>query len=115
MTCKEKELIVKLISEGKNTVADIRKILPKADLRDITFHHVYENNLIHLEDSVDYMQQPKYKFKDTDAFYLTESGIDLLYKVQKEEKQSNMNKKIFIATVIGVIVSVIGVSISLLK
>ena len=61
-------------------------------------------------------------FSSTDIFHLTEYGEDILYQLQKEAVRDNqaaeamaLNKRIFVAALIGVAIAAIGVLIALLK
>lgn len=113
MTAKEKELLVKLIADGKNTYKNLHTVLPNLSsttLKSIALNLPGNLNspLIKLTKSLSYSETLNYHFKDTDTFELTEHGKDLLYQLQKEQKSEYREKAILLLTVISVIISIIA-------
>jgi hypothetical protein len=134
MTNKDKEILVILVSSGKDTFLDIHQKLENVSDNDLVdcvdnwfrtidgriFSCYASFSLIHFVNCPDeYL--PDYKFKDTDQFRLTEKGNNLLYQIQKEQRLEQLQKISIrwsryatycglagvIATVIGIIVAVL--------
>ena len=80
MTDYDKEILVKLISQNKNTYQDIRSLLP----------HLSDSEIKYADDNpIRFINTPReyaiYKFSPDDTFELTEYGKNLLYCLQKEK------------------------------
>lgn len=93
MTDKNKEIIVKLVAEGKNSYADFCKVIP--DLKD--FHIIGITSVSSYNPNGTLLQKThgnKYSktVKPTDRFTLNERGLNLLFQIQKEEKIESTNK-----------------------
>lgn len=116
MTDKNKEIVVKLIAEGKNSYADFCKAIPTLsewDILGITTQTAYNaNNAIIYKISGN---KDSKTVQPSDRFSLNAHGQNFLYQLQKEDKmealaaQSHiLNVKIFRLTLIGLILSLIS-------
>ncbi len=137
LTNQQREKFVKLIDSGRNTYRDIREEFPFLSNEDIIMligNKFTKRTLIDprfLTNNLDILMfftkcpedfNKDYQFDNKDEFSLSVKGTNLLYQIQKEEEndrryeeQKNLNQKIYKATIIGVIMSVLGVLISLLN
>lgn len=91
-TNKDKEIAVRLVASGKNTYKDLKTALPHIPLsfwvRAGHPEKVGHNDVIRLNKQIEWLQADKYKPVDNDVLILTEQGEDLLYKLQKEERET---------------------------
>ena len=116
MTDKNKEIIVKLVAEGKNSYADFRNAihnLSEWEVQGITTSTAWNPNITILY-KISGNKDSK-TIQLSDRFSLNERGQNLLYQLQKEDKmealavQSHLlNVKIFRLTLIGLILSLIA-------
>lgn len=92
MTDKNKEIIVKLVAEGKNSYADFRNAIPNlsdSEVIGITRNIARNaNGTILLKISGDLDSKT---LQPSDRFSLTEDGQNVLYSLQKESRTNAMN------------------------
>lgn len=85
MTDYDKEILVKLISQNKNTYQDIRSRLS----------HLSDSEIQYADDNpIQLVNIPReyaiYNFSPDDRFKLTEYGENLLHRLQRDEKMESI-------------------------
>ena len=92
MIDKNKEIIVKLVAEGKNSYADFRNAIPNlndSEVIGITRNIARNANgtiLLKISGNLD-----SKTLQPSDHFSLTEEGQNILYSLQKESRTNAMN------------------------
>ena len=85
MSDEEKELLVKMVSNGHNTFAELDAAFPRVGEYEwrVSGRYVYSTLRVvvcHSHDDLDV------SLEDSDTFVLTDEGKSLLYRIQKEER-----------------------------
>ena len=96
MTDEEKELIVKLVANGKNTFKELRDVAPDEWRWNILGHSSrggYQHDVIKLDRNMEYIYALNYKPIDSDTFHLTDTGKNLLHRLNKESDQIQLAAK----------------------
>ena len=85
MSDEEKELLVKMVSGGHNTFAELNAAFPKVGeyIWRTSSRYSYSSQNLVICRSHDNLEVP---LKDSDTFELTDEGKSLLYRMQKEER-----------------------------
>lgn len=103
MTDYDKEILVKLISQNKNTYQDIRSRLPH--LSDSEIKYEADNPIRFINTPREYAI---YKFSPDDVFELSEFGKNLLYKLKKDQQSQRLTLLSIILSAIAAITGVLS-------
>ena len=119
MTDEEKELIVKLVANGKNTFKELRDVAPDEWRWNILGHSSrggYQHDVIKLDRNMEYIDALNYKPIDSDTFHLTDAGKNLLHRLNRENllihKQEEAIKWSKRATLSTIVIGVLSITLS---
>lgn len=96
MTREQLDRIVLLIGNGANTYRQIKEAIPELSDKELQSHSVIEKYIIknlyfYLKDSEGFQQRDH--FLPEDIFVLNENGLNLLYRLRKEDRLLALTEK----------------------
>lgn len=97
MTDKDKELIVNLVRNGKNTFKDLRAAVPAEKHWNIIGHpdrKNADNDVVRLDKEMIWSGALHYKPMDSDTFHLTDEGHNLIAKLEMEARRRKLDEKV---------------------
>jgi len=96
LTDEEKELIVKLVANGKNTFKELRNVAPD-EWRWSVFGYIGKggrpDDVVQMDKVIDFFEVSKCKPVDSDTFHLTDAGKNLLHRLNKESDKIQLAEK----------------------
>lgn len=110
MNLKTTERLIKLLASGQTTYATIRLDMPELsndDLRRMLFPSSNTvNKLIAFSHDISEEEFRRNRFDQNELIVLTEKGKDLLYQLQKEQRQSLLT---YVSIALSAIAAVTGI------
>ena len=119
MTDEEKELIVKLVANGKNTFKELQDVAPD-EWRWSVFGYIGKggrpDDVVQMDKVIDFFEVSTYKPVDSDTFHLTDAGKNLLHRLNRENllihKQEEAIKWSKRATLSTIVIGVLSITLS---